>query len=496
MATPLLRNLPSVNELLESAPLKAVSEKLNRSVVVGNVRSFLDNLRNEVQRSAAEIKLPTGAELAERIAQWILTREEQGVQPAINATGALLHPHMELPLAAAAAAQVQEVAVGYTTLAHGEPAARHSGQGEAESLLRELTGAEAALVLNQPAGALLLALATLAAGKEVIVARGELADQGDGCRVPDLIAAAGALLRETGASNRTTPADFASAVRPETACIARFHPLQHALVGDAQSATLAEVVTAARRRHLPVLVDLGNGGIRPVKECDSLGETNAAAAISAGADLVIVRGNRLLGGPACGILLGRQHLLDRLAAHPLAAALLPGRLTQAALAATLRLYTDDATVTQHLPILSLLSGSVENLQNRAARLAPQLAATGCCATAEAIETTAWLTGEPLPAHRLASWGVAITPAHGDAPLLARRLAAATPPVVPRVEGERLVIDLRSVLPRQDAEIASLLQRIDAEPADTSPTDGHRGMPAGEESQVEPDADPRNHDVGQ
>ncbi len=457
-----LRNIPSVNELLESPPLRSLVDRLSHNVVVGGVRGFLDDLRKQVQSAAVEIAPASVTELAERVARRILEGQSMPLQPVINATGILLHTGLgRAPLAEEAIQETAAVARDYANLETDLATGRRSRRTVAvEGLLRELTGAEAALVVNNNAGATMLALAALAAGREVIVSRGQLIEIGGSYRLPDVMAASGAVLREVGTTNKTRLEDYERAIGENTAALMLVHPSNFVVVGFSESVGLPELVELGRRRKLPVIHDIGSGAMIDFAQFGFSGEPVASESVRAGADVVLFSGDKLLGGPQSGIILGRKALIETLHRHPLARALRVGKLTLAALAATLRLYRDPDGAKQSVPLLQLLGTSAENLKNRAERLAPQIAAVKAVAAAEPVPGTTYLGGGSIPAQQLPTWCIALEPQGRSVEELAGALRAGRPPVVGRVHQDRLLLDLRSVPPRQDQDLVAALEALD------------------------------------
>lgn len=460
MPPSVLRHIPSVNELLEAPALKGLVERVSRSAVVAQVRGVLDEVRIELQNSAAERSLPQISDLAERIARRILQGEPPPLRPVINATGNLFSRELGgPPLAETALTELHLAARDYATAALDPSSGRTSQAATAaESLLRELAGAEAALVASSHAGALLLTLSALAAGREVLVARGQMTEV-DGSRLPDLIAAAGAAPREVGATRDARLADYRDAIGDRTAAILVAHPSDYRIVGAAESAALADLARLARERRVPLIHDLGWGGLLDLAAYGLPGEPTLPASLAAGADLALASGDKLLGGPACGIVAGRRGYVERLLRHPLAAALSADKLALAALAGTLRLYRDPDTLPRTLPLLTLLATSGDNLKNRAERLAPQMAALSGIAKAEALRQPIEAAVAATGGCRLESWSIALTPAERSLERLAAQLRQASPPVVGRTEGDRLVLDLRTVFPRQDLELVEAAEAL-------------------------------------
>ena len=464
MPPSILRNIPSVNELLDSQPLKRLSHSVSRSVVVSGVRTFLDKLRDEARTAASDISLPVGSELAERIANWILATEKPPLRSVINATGILLHTGLgRAPLPREALSDIEELAHGYCSLEVNLDSGERSQRNVAvEKLLHDLTGAEAALVVNNNAGATLLTLAALAAESEVIVSRGELVEIGGSYRLPDVMQASGARLREVGTTNKTHYADYELAVGPDTAAVLKVHSSNYAIVGFTEEVPIGKLAALAHQQRLVAIHDIGSGSLIDFSRYGLSGEPLASESLQAGADVVLFSGDKLLGGPQCGIILGRKSLIQQIQTHPLARAFRVGKLTLAALAATLRLYRDPDMAEQSIPLLSLLSTTLENLKLRAERLTPQLNAAEVIASAEPLESATYLGGGSVPAQQIPTWCVALKPATGNVNQLAQRLRSGSPSIFGRVQQDLLLLDLRTVFPGQDPQIAQRIHDIRSE----------------------------------
>lgn len=459
----ILRNIPSVNELLDSPPLRRLVDRVHRSVVLSGVRDFLDNLRTEVASAAAEIKVPGAGELAERIADWIVREEQPSLRPVINATGILLHTGLgRAPLADEALRAMVDVAGGYASVEVQLQSGERSQRVQAvEKLLRKLTGAEAAAVVNNNAAATLITLAALAAGREVIVSRGELIEIGGSFRLPDVMSQSGAILREVGTTNKTRIGDYAAAITGTTAALMKVHPSNFLVQGFSEEASLAELVALGRRHNLPVIDDIGSGALVDLKPFGVTGEPIAPERVAAGADVVLFSGDKLLGGPQCGIICGRREPIEAISKHPLMRAFRVDKLTLAALAATLRLYQDLEVAKQSVPLLSLLSTPLDNLKNRAERLAPQMAALPAIATAEPVADQTYLGGGSVPTQQIPTWCIALAPRAGSLETLSASLRTGTPSVFGRIHRDRLLLDLRSVLPRQDIQLVEAVRALSA-----------------------------------
>jgi L-seryl-tRNA(Ser) seleniumtransferase len=421
-----LRDLPSVDELARS---------VRDPLAVDAARRVLEQAREEIR---------AGAEPGDLFAR-LLAELEDARRPrlrrALNATGVIAHTNLgRAPLSEAALERVHEVGRGYSNLEYdlGE-GVRGSRQDHVAAILRRLTGAEAALVVNNNAAAVLLALAALAEGREVLVSRGELIEIGDGFRIPDVLASSGARLVEVGTTNRTRAADYEHAIGPDTALLLRVHQSNFRVVGFAELPSTTDLAAVAERRGLPLLDDLGSGVL---SDSQFLGdEPSARDALAAGADLVCFSGDKLLGGPQAGIVAGRAELVERLRRHPLQRALRADKLTLAALEGTLALYLDPEGALREVPVLRMLAEPVGDVRKRAERLA---AVTG--GTVE--ETVARVGGGALPLTELPSFACAVEEE------LAASLRLGDPPVVAVVRDGRTLLDCRTLAEAEVDEAAA------------------------------------------
>jgi L-seryl-tRNA(Ser) seleniumtransferase len=427
-----LRELPSVDELAGSPGLEALVELHGRPLVVAAARVALERAREDVKAG-----FPAG-DLVARTAGEVEARQRPSLQRVLNATGVVIHTNLgRAPLAEAALARVHEIAVGYSNLEYDvEAGSRGSRQDHVAALLRELTGAEAALVVNNNAAAVLLALAALAERREVIVSRGELIEIGDGFRIPDVLARSGALLVEVGTTNRTRLADYERAVGDRTTVLLRVHQSNFRLVGFTEQPRARDLARLADRHGLALVEDLGSGAL--VETAD---EPTVAASIEAGAHVVTFSGDKLLGGPQAGIAVGRADLIERMRRHPLQRALRPDKLTLAALEGTLALYQAGA---DQVPVLRMLTESDEAVRARAERLAELTGGT--------VEvTTARPGGGALPVTEIASYACAL-PVE-----LAEPLRRGEPAVIGIVREGTLLLDCRTLVDAEVEEAAAAVR---------------------------------------
>jgi L-seryl-tRNA(Ser) seleniumtransferase len=422
-----LRDLPSVDALVRDERLAGVPHE--RAVAAARV--VLDRARARIG-AGGEPEPLVEAVLAELSAE-----RRHSLRRVLNATGVLVHTNLgRAPLSAAALERVAQVGAGYSNLEYSlERGERGSRQDHLSGLLGRLTGAEAALVVNNNAAAVLLALAALAEGREVVVSRGELIEIGDGFRIPDVLARSGARLVEVGTTNRTRAEDYERAVGPDTALLLRVHQSNFRVVGFSERPRLGELAEIARRHELPLVDDLGSGALAAIGD-----EPTPAESLRAGVDLVCFSGDKLLGGPQAGIVVGRRELVERLRRHPLQRALRADKLTLAALEGTLVLALDPST-RDEVPILRMLHEPVEAVRARAERLAALVGG-------EVEETVARVGGGALPLAELPSAACAV-----EEPL-AERLRLGDPPVVALIRDGRTLLDCRTLSDREVDEVAA------------------------------------------
>jgi len=412
-----LRDLPSVDELVR---------EVDDPLAVEAARTVLAQARDEIRMGAATV------DVVQRLRDEIQRLRAPRLRRVLNATGVIVHTNLgRAPLAPEALHRIMEIACGYSNLEYDLTAgARGSRQDHVAELLRRLTGAEAALVVNNNAAAVLLALAALAEGREVVVSRGELIEIGDGFRIPDVLTRSGARLREVGTTNRTRAADYEQAIGPETALLLRVHRSNFRVVGFTEQPTVAQLAAVARRHELPLVDDLGSGVLVELAD-----EPSAKESLAAGADLVTFSGDKLLGGPQAGVVVGRADLVERLRRHPLQRALRADKLTLAALEGTLTLYFD---APERIPVLRMLRD--DGVRERAERLASLVGGT--------VEATvARVGGGALPLAELPSFACAVEEE------LAAPLRTGEPPVIGVVRDGRLLLDCRTLTDGDVDEVA-------------------------------------------
>ncbi len=453
-----LRRIPKVDTLLQHPRVQALVQRYSRRRVTQAVRRFLQHLREQVLQQGEE--LPEQEPLLERLEHFVEKQCRNPLQVVINATGVLLHTGLgRSPLASTAVQALAHCGGNYASVELDLESGRRSQRVLAvSSLLEELTGAEAATVVNNNAGATLIALAALAQGREVIVSRGQLVEIGGSFRLPEVMEVSGARLREVGTTNKTRLSDYQQAIGPQTAALMRVHTSNFRIVGFTQEVTLQELVALGRRYDLPVIDDIGSGVLVPLELPELEQEPVAAQSVAQGADLVLFSGDKLLGGPQCGMIVGRRRWVQRIARHPLMRALRVDKLTLAALAATLELYLDLEQAREHLPLLRMLHAPLDALKRRAQRLVRRLLQQAPGLEPRSVRDVGYFGGGSVPTQELPTWCVALNPQAASLDQLARQLRTGSPAVVPRVQKERLLLDLRTVFPAQDHALAEAVAR--------------------------------------
>jgi L-seryl-tRNA(Ser) seleniumtransferase len=455
-----LRQIPSVDELLLQPRLVALAERADRNLVVEVARTVLSDLR---ARIAGETNFTTVSLDAASVEKFIAAEVERilarSLLPVINATGVILHTNLgRAPLPQAVVEEFRRTATQYSNLEYDlEAGARGKRDVHTAELLTRLTGAESAIVVNNCAAAVLVTLAALARGGEVIVSRGELIEIGDGFRIPEIMEQSGALLREVGTTNRTRIADYENAINEKTRLLLRVHPSNFKVTGFTDKPSLEELVALSQRSDLPLLEDLGSGCLVDLSE-HGVSEPTARQSIVAGVSIVMFSGDKLLGGPQAGIIAGKKDLIARVRRHPLFRALRVDKLTIAALEATLGAYLRAAW--DEIPVMRMIRATPQELKRRAENfireMRPELPLDEV--EIEIADGASLAGGGSTPSQSLPSKVIRIASSRYSATKLEQRLRRAPSgiSVVARVEDDRLVLDLRTVFPEQESLLAAAL----------------------------------------
>jgi L-seryl-tRNA(Ser) seleniumtransferase len=456
--TALYRMLPSVNELLLTAPFAQLSAANGRTRVVETLRRDLDRIRREIAQglhSPASLKKLL-SEMPTRIAEEMKRDSRFSLRRVINATGVILHTNLgRAPLSQKALDHLHEIAAGYSNLEFDlERGERGRRDVHVESLLLSLLGeatsttletTHRAIVVNNCAAATFLALHTLARGKQVLVSRAELVEIGGGFRIPEILEESGAVLREVGTTNRTRVVDYEKGITPETGLILRVHQSNFAMEGFVERPELAGLIALGRRTGISVFEDQGTGLVERLEPYGVHGEVTFADSVARGCDLTAASGDKLLGGPQCGILAGRRELIDRIRSNPLFRTFRADKLNYAALEATLIQYLYGNP--EEIPVIRMLRMSETAIRERCEQIAEALLRNGL--TVEVVRVESLIGGGTAPKSRLPSHGIALKHARLDASTLLGTLRQLDPPVIGRIEDDQVLLDLRTVEPELD-----------------------------------------------
>jgi L-seryl-tRNA(Ser) seleniumtransferase len=458
-----LRQIPGVDAILEMEKLQQALSRHPRKLILDAIRIELEQTRKKILQAPESFPgvdpdlLAKSIELrADRLAAFTLRR-------VVNATGIVIHTNLGRSiLSEEAANRLQTICGCYSNLEYdllaGERGSRYV---HAEAILRELTGAEAALVVNNNAGAVFLMLNTLAKDREVIVSRGQLVEIGGSFRIPDVMSSSGAIMKEVGTTNRTHLKDYASAITDRTALLMKIHTSNFRVVGFTKEVSLDELVLLGRKHGLPVATDLGSGCFIDLAQFGLHGETTVQAAMQTGADLVSFSGDKLLGGPQAGILIGSRELIQRCRENPITRALRVDKMTLAALEATLRLYRDERRAIETIPTLRMIALSAEELNTRAAELASsiQRADPKARLRVEVRSSFSQVGGGSFPAQDLPTFVVTVQSDALTLNQIERFLRENDPPIIGRIEADLFIMDLRTVTPGETEIIMQALKRL-------------------------------------
>ena len=456
----LLRQLPKVDALIEREDVAALSASVPRALVLEAVRDAVEETRRAILAgdeadSAADAVAARAIGLATQKARRSLRR-------VINATGIVVHTNLgRSPLATSAVDAVTEVAAGYSTLEYdvdsGERGSRHV---HVESLICRLTGAEAAMAVNNNAAAVMMAIAALARGKEAVVSRGQLVEIGGSFRVPDVMAESGATMVEVGTTNKTHLKDYEAAISTNTGLLLKVHTSNYRVVGFTEEVELVDLVALGARHGVRVMEDQGSGVLVDLREWGLPYEPTVGESVATGADVVTCSGDKLLGGPQAGIIAGRSEVVAMLKKHPLARAMRLDKMTLAALETTLRLYLDPVRARDEIPTLRMLSAPKSEMAQRASHLVAEIAsACGDAYVADTHDDVSRAGGGALPMADIPTVCVAISPQRMSVSELEVRLRCGEPHVIARISGDRLLLDPRTLTPHEEAEVVAALAAL-------------------------------------
>jgi L-seryl-tRNA(Ser) seleniumtransferase len=459
MSDNLFRQLPSVNEILAVEGMQELTRDHSHDLIVAAVRTELADLREQIRQGIAVDGQSAVEVVASRVADRLGHEMRPKLRKVINATGIVLHTNLgRSPLAEEAAKAAYEAGRGYLNLELDlDSGKRSSRQIAIREWVCRLTGAESATAVNNNAAATVIVLRSVAKGKEVIISRGQLIEIGGSFRIPDIMGVSGAILREVGTTNITRLSDYERAIGPNTGALLQVHSSNYRISGFTKSVPLTELAALGKKHGLPVIDDIGSGALMDFARFGFQGEPVARASIAAGADLVLFSGDKLLGGPQAGIIAGRKEWIQKIEKDPLMRAFRLDKMTLAALEATLRLYLNEERAMREVPVLRLLGTPLEELRQRAERLAEQLRGLAGLASVTTAEDVAYVGGGSLPDQSMKSWIVEIEADSLSDAELAQRLRLGIPAVMARLRGGKLVLDVRAILTHQEGPLIEAMR---------------------------------------
>ncbi len=459
----LLRTLPAIDRVLREEPLRSLSHQLPQETLSHSVQELIASLRQEIIETGQTVPPERlhPANIAAVAAQKCRQLLQPSLRKVINATGTLLHTNLgRAPLSSQSLRAINDVAAGYSNLEFElDSGCRGERFSHVESLLTQLTGAEAALVVNNNSGAVLLALTALGKGREAIVSRGELVEIGGAFRIPEVMEAGGVILREVGSSNRTHRHDYQQAINENTALLLKVHTSNYRIVGFTKDVPARELLPLARENDLILMEDLGSGLLFDLSSYGLEREPTVPEVVNAGVDVITFSGDKLLGGPQAGMIVGRADLIKKIGKHPLARALRIDKLTLAALESTLRLYLQPEQALHELPVLKMFAAGREQQKQRCQWLFERLEAESLAAEIKLIDDVSRVGGGAMPLTELSDWAVEINPLERRTADIAKQLRTFSPAVVARVQNDRLLVNLRAVFEEEEALLAQILLAV-------------------------------------
>jgi len=454
----LLRQLPSVDNLLKSGQVQALQRKYPNAFILRAVRSAVDRLRERIKAGIQEEV--DGGEIIEEVVAILNEITRPRLRPVVNATGIVIHTNLgRAPLSRKVLENVFAIAEGYSNLEYDLEAGRRGKRyAHIKKIINEITGAEDCLVVNNNAAAVLLCLSALARDREVIVSRGELIEIGGSFRIPDVMQQGGAILREVGTTNKTHLRDYENAINENTAMLLKVHRSNYRISGFTQEVPVRDLVSLGEKYDLPVMYDLGSGCLADLRPLGIHDEPTVQEVVRTGVDLTTFSGDKLLGGPQAGIIVGRTDLIQELQRHPLTRALRVDKFTLAALESVFMCYADPERAKQEVPVLKMLFGSEEALKIRARRLAAALKKAGLPAVITTARDDTRAGGGALPEVTFRTWTVSVQPIHLSVNRLEERLRRADPPVIARIQNDRLIFDVMTI---KTAHIRQIVSAVSA-----------------------------------
>ncbi len=455
----LLRELPKVDDMLNDTRIANVAQNISRYTLLKAIRNVIDKTRQAILTGQIKEERLNVDEMVERVLALATDDSTMNLKPVINATGVVLHTNLgRAPLAPAIIEALKGIAGQYNTLEYDvETGARGSRYDHVESLISDITGAPAALVVNNNAAAMMLILSALAKDKQVVVSRGELVEIGGSFRVPEIMQQSGSILLEVGTTNKTHPKDYQNAINPlETAMLLKVHTSNYRIVGFTEEVSIEQLVEIGKKHDIPVVYDLGCGLIDHFSDDNLMTEQTVRGSLKSGVDIVSFSGDKLLGGPQAGIIVGSKALIEKMKSHPLTRALRIDKLTLVALEATLRLYLADQSALNNIPVLNMLTLKPEILSIHAEQLFAKLKPAEKWSDIALEAGKSQVGGGSMPTVQLATTLIAIKPNQLSVGALQAKLRACTRPIIVRVNNDTLYLDVRTIRQRDYDYIAETI----------------------------------------
>lgn len=462
MNTELLRKLPKVDELLQEESIVRITCTMPRRQALKAVRAALENLRQRILQDASfDAALLQRHRIVEAVALEIACSKKRSLRRVINGTGVVLHTNLgRAKLSRVAAAAAMEAACGYSTLEYdpkqGQRGSRHS---HIEKIICDIAGCEAAMAVNNNAAATMLCLAAMGCGKEIIVSRGELVEIGGSFRVPEIMEQSGAILKEVGTTNKTRISDYEAAIGERTGALMKVHTSNYRIIGFTEEASLSELSALGRARGLPLIYDMGSGLMVDVSAF-GIKEPTVKESLAAGTDVLLFSGDKLLGGPQCGLIIGKKEYIQKMKKHPLARVLRVDKMTLAAMEETFRTYYDEARALVEIPVLAMLTREQEALKREAQALAEAVAAACKDFDVQVVPAEGMVGGGSAPGTTLWGWAVALCSSGCPVAQLEQRLRSGEPPIVGRIAKEKVLLDVRTLTPEDYPVIVRRLLEIE------------------------------------
>ncbi len=458
--TALLRKIPKIDDILRQENIEETAQQCSHSILMESIRETLDSLRQRILAGEEDVPVEM-ADICEEVLRLTAQKNTMSLRPVINATGIILHTNLgRARLSDRAVEAIKSIAQDYNTLEYNlKKGARGSRYDHVEDLISKITGAEDAIVVNNNAAAVMLILSTMAKGREVITSRGELVEIGGAFRVPDIMAQSGGTLVEVGTTNKTHYSDYVNAITPETGALLKVHTSNFKIMGFFEEVTLEEMVEIGHSHNLPVIYDLGSGALVRLQDYGIQDEPNVLDAMKSGVDILSFSGDKLLGGPQAGIIIGKREYIEKMKKNPLTRAFRIDKLTLAALEATLRDYLDPEVALKSIPTLQMMCATKEELLLKGQKLFDLLNQNPQGYTVELTEDYGQIGGGSVPTQMIPSVVIALKTTKLSLDTLEKELRAVSLPIIARISKERMLFDVRTIEERHFSYINETLRKL-------------------------------------